>query len=269
MYELHRRTLLYGLAATAAIGGSPKAVHGAARSETLRNVAVRGGVTYGAATSEGLLSGVPKFAAKFAQQCQLAVPENDGKWMVIHPSANAYNFAPLDHITSFAAQHGMMTHGHTLVWHYNPSWLIPTLQNSNQAQSLLTDHIATVLSHYAGRIVSWDVVNEAIDPASGRADGLRDSPWLDALGPSYIQKAFEAARNTDPKVKLVYNDYGIEYARPDHAVKRKLVLELLRNLRRASFVDALGIQSHLWLGESFEPAVFASWMSMIAPCRPT
>ena len=61
-------------------------------------------------------------------------------------------------------------------------------------------------------MASVDVVNEALAPPGTelRADGLRPSLWLDAFGPGYIDLAFHAARAADPKVRLVYNDWGCE-----------------------------------------------------------
>jgi endo-1,4-beta-xylanase len=32
-------------------------------------------------------------------------------------------------------------------------------------------------------------VNEAVNPKDGRADGLRNSPWLELVGPDYIEVA--------------------------------------------------------------------------------
>jgi endo-1,4-beta-xylanase len=93
---------------------------------------------------------------------------------------------------------------------------------------------------------SWDVVNEAILPKDGRSDGLRKSPWLDLIGPDYIEIAFQAAAVADPNAKLAYNDYDIELDTPEHAEKRTQVLMLVRRLKARNIpIHAVGIQSHL------------------------
>jgi endo-1,4-beta-xylanase len=90
------------------------------------------------------------------------------------------------------------------------------------------------------------VVNEAIEPNDGRADGLRNTPWLELVGEDYIEIAFRAARQADPAALLTYNDYGIERDTSEHDRKRAQVLLLLRRLKARNVpIDAVGIQSHL------------------------
>ncbi len=114
------------------------------------------------------------------------------------------------------------------------------------ARQILTDHIKTVAGRYAGKLHSWDVVNEAIDTKSDRPDGLRKSPWFDLIGPDYIDMAFRSARQADSTALLTYNDYGIETDTPDQTKKRGLVLELVRGMKKRSVpIDAVGVQSHL------------------------
>ena len=112
-------------------------------------------------------------------------------------------------------------------------------------------HIERVAGRYAGRVHSWDVVNEAIQVQDGRPDGLRNSPWLRLVGDDYIEVAFRAARRADPQALLTYNDYGIEAEWPGDEAKRQAVLLMLRRLKaRQVPIDAVGIQSHISAGPS-------------------
>ena len=69
---------------------------------------------------------------------------------------------------------------------------------------------------YKGRIGGWDVVNEALEE-----DGtLRRTPWLEAIGQDYIEKAFEYAHEADPAAELYYNDYNLwKPAKRDAAIR--------------------------------------------------
>ncbi len=53
-----------------------------------------------------------------------------------------------------------------------PVWFEEIVDDGN-AVSGLTTHVQTVVDHYASRLHSWDVVNEAVDP--DEPDGLRNT----------------------------------------------------------------------------------------------
>lgn len=100
----------------------------------------------------------------------------------------------------------------------------------------MTEHINTVAGRYAGKMNSWDVVNEALNE-----DGtLRKSVFLNLLGEGYIKEAFDLAAKADPKAALYYNDYNIE-----QPAKRKGAIEIIKKLQASgSKIDGVGIQGH-------------------------
>ena len=179
-------------------------------------------------------------------QASILVPENAMKWSSLRPSPDQYDFSGADKIVHFAAQFGQLVRGHNLCWHEQlPAWFAATATKDN-ARQLLTQHIQTVAGRYAGRMHSWDVVNEAVQASDGRPDGLRKSPWLELIGPEYVELAFTAAAAADPQAKLTYNDFDIELDTPEQSVKRGQVLMLVRRLHaRGIPIHAVGIQSHL------------------------
>lgn len=189
------------------------------------------------------------FTALVAQQANIVVPENEMKWAVIHPEPDRFDFTRGEALVSFGKEHGQKVRGHNLCWHEQlPKWFAGYASPQNAAD-LLRRHIAEVAGHYRGQIHSWDVVNEAINIDDGRPDGLRNSPWLQLVGPDYIGIAFRAARQADPNAILTYNDYALEQDGPKFDAKRKAVLGLLTTLRDQNApVQALGLQSHLKAG---------------------
>jgi endo-1,4-beta-xylanase len=90
-----------------------------------------------------------------------------------------------------------------------------------------------------------------------RDDGLRKTPWLELLGPEYLETAFSAAAAADPGAMLVYNDYGLDSDDAVQQAKRLAVLAHLRRLKRNGIpLHAFGMQAHL-AGDSrqFRPEV--------------
>jgi endo-1,4-beta-xylanase len=111
----------------------------------------------------------------------------------------------------------------------------------------MRDHIHTVVGRYKGKIKVWDVVNEAI--SDGGTNILRNSLWLEIIGPDFIAKAFEYAHEADPDAILRYNDYGLE-----SPGKRQKLITLIKSLQEQKVpVMAIGTQAHVSVSSpSFE-----------------
>lgn len=214
-------------------------------SHTLRQAGAKKKLLVGTAVSYAELQR-PEFTRLVAEQASIVVSENDMKWGPLRPSPETFDFKKADALVAFAEQHAQKIRGHNLCWHEMlPRWFKSTATQQNAAE-ILKHHIQVVVTRYAGKIHSWDVVNEAIDVKDGRPDGLRNSPWLQLIGPSYIDLAFRTARAYDPHAILTYNDYDLAQDSPATAAKRQAVLRLLRDLKSKNVpVQALGIQSHL------------------------
>ena len=111
----------------------------------------------------------------------------------------------------------------------------------------MRDHIHTVVGRYKGRIKVWDVVNEAIADG-GSTNILRNSLWLEIIGPDFIGKAFQYAHEADPNAILRYNDYGLE-----NPAKRKKLITLIQSLQAQKVpIHAIGSQAHVNVSTSFD-----------------
>jgi endo-1,4-beta-xylanase len=111
----------------------------------------------------------------------------------------------------------------------------------------MRDHIHTVVCRYKGRIKTWDVVNEAIAD-SNTTNVLRNSLWLEIIGPDFIARAFEYAHEADPDAILRYNDFGLE-----NPAKCKKLITLIKSLQQQKVpVHAIGSQAHINVSTSFE-----------------
>ena len=253
-----RRTFVSQLGTMAAIGGllpvrnSLAWANGGANAgaqagiAALKDAAASRGILYGAGETQKHLMADPKLMRAFVAQCAILVPEWELKWDYLRPTPDTYNFAPADWLLNFTQQNNMKMRGHTLVWYQAlPKWFDAYI-NAGNAQQMMLSHISTVVGRYAGKLHSWDVVNEAIDPADRRPDNLRNNSWLKFVGPDYIETAFRAAAQADPSAMLVWNENWMEEETSYGDKKRAAWLQHLGDfLKRNVPIHAIGIQSHL------------------------
>lgn len=220
-----------------------------AQLPTLREAARSRGLLAGCAVNLHALQTDTAYAQLVRQQANIVVAENAMKFGPIQPELDTFAFDEPDFLFSFAQENGMAVRGHNFVWHRQlPAWFAGYATRQNAA-ALLVNHINVVGGRYAGRVHSWDVVNEAIQLEDGLPGGLRNSPWYQLLGPGYLDLAFATARRVDPTALLCYNDYGLEGEAPEQAAKRTAVLQLVRGMKQRGVpIDAVGLQSHISAG---------------------
>ncbi len=223
---------------------------------SLKNRAKAKGLIYGAfpEADHQNFKDDPTLRSIFARDCGLMVA--GVYWSQIRPSVDTFNFERADYFAKFAADHQMLLRGHPLIYYDAlPSWLESTINHQN-AKQIFTHHIETVVKRYAGKMHSWDVVNEAIDVGDGRSDGLRNDLWVKYVGSNFIDLAFRIAARSDPRALLVYNETNLE-----NPVQQAAVLKLLRNLKsKGTPIHALGIQSHLNGASDFKPQQFRKFL---------
>jgi endo-1,4-beta-xylanase len=232
----------------------------------LRNVAAERGLIYGSYIDPWELKQEADYEAVCAHECGLMVTGRM-EWDLLQPTPDRHDFAGVDADYDWATAQGMKFRGHTLVYGERaPKWYAG-LPNRDAAVKALERHVAETCKHFAGRVHSWDVVNEAILLASARPDKLRQHDFVDKIGPDYLDIAYHTARANDPKALLVYNEFGIEMEKPDQLQKRGLLLGLIDGFRkRGTPLDAIGLQSHLFYQDmqDFDETAFSRFLDEIA-----
>ncbi|MBE5988375.1 GH35 family endo-1,4-beta-xylanase [Lacrimispora xylanisolvens] len=176
----------------------------------------------------------------------VVTPENMMKPDAMQLQKGVFTFESADAMTGFCQENGLKTVGHTLAWHsQTPDWMNAAC-GREEAIGRLRDHISNVAGHYSGKLLSWDVVNEAIqDGAKLPADGnwkscLRDTPWLRNIGTDYIELAFQFAHEADPNAKLYYNDYNL-----NDNNKAEIAAAMYTDLKKKGIpIDGIGMQAH-------------------------
>lgn len=262
-----RNALGYG-ATTVVAGALGRAAYGNEGVELqpapLKQIAAARGLRIGSAISKGQLLRFSDFANFFTSNFNLLTPNSEMKWPALHPLPQRYDFSAGDIIVNFAQANGIAVHGHNLCWNTgNPSWLKDRLTQGN-ARTILEDHIKTVMAHYKGKMDSWDVVNEPIGTWFNRPDGLYEGPWLDALGPEYIDIAFFIAAEVDPAPLRILNVHNVEHGGSDHDQARRATVDLVHRLVKNHVpVQAVGVESHLDAWRSIDVPALTNFLKSI------
>ena len=191
--------------------------------------------------------------------------ENAMKPSELQRTKGNFTFNGADRLVDAALSIGMKVHGHTLVWHQQtPVWMHTSTDTEGNTAYLsreealenMRNHIRKVVEHFGDRVISWDVVNEAMndnppEPKDWKGS-LRKSPWYHAIGEDYVEQAFLAAREVldehpDWDIKLYYNDYNLDNQNKAQAVYN-MVKEINENYRKTHpgklLIDGIGMQGH-------------------------
>ena len=163
----------------------------------LKDAAAKAYLNFGVATDRP-----SSFASIITPEYNILVCENAMKFASTEPTKGNFTFSGGDNVLSFATTNGMKMRGHCLLWHAQTSAWIQSLNRTDMLAGL-KEHIEGVLTHYKGKILEWDVVNEALS-------GGTNSFYAKTIGTGYIDTAFVYAHPADPGAYLYYNDYGGE-----------------------------------------------------------
>jgi endo-1,4-beta-xylanase len=168
-------------------------------------------------------------------------PEWEMKMEAILKDDGGFDFSRADAIADFAANHSLRLHAHALVWYaQNPVAFARIDGNRPAFQNAYHNYIAAVAGRYRGRVVSWDVVNEAVN--DGDSGSYRECLWSRNLGMDYMPEAFHLARAADDQAILFLNDYNLE----SNPRKRAGFLRLAESLLKAGApLQGLGTQTHI------------------------
>ncbi len=219
---------------------------------------------FGAAVRpDQLVDDTPLLAA--IKRCNILVPEYHGQWSAVEWQKGEPWYGNYDAILGFAENHGMAVRGHSLIWEkMTPDWARAEMLEKRDWRTV-TQHFATLLPRYSGRIADWIVVNEMIDTEDGE-NGLRRTSFQRAYGSDYVAMALLTANGLDPRAKLMINEYALSYDNPVDEARRNALLRLVENLKtRGIPLHSVGLQGHLELAKGAIPQKrLARFMSDLA-----
>lgn len=224
-----------------------------------------------------------ELTAMYKKQYNVMTAENAMKPEQLSKSKGVYDYANADKLINWAQENGILVHGHTLVWHsQSAAWLTTGSSGAltrAEAKANMKEYINAVATHFKGKLISWDVVNEAFanDVYTAPTDwkavlrgaaGVSDkSPWYAAYangadaskgesGADFIYDAFVLTRLADPGAKLFYNDYNETEVGKREAIA--MMVEQLNQKWKADpqntnpnrpLIEGVGMQAHYWTDE--------------------
>lgn len=265
--KLSRRQLLAGFGALAAgsLTGWPSASRAAGGTEAFERVpslalaARKAGLLFGASASKEIFADA-RYARLYRYHAELLTTDVALKFDYIRWREGQWNFGEADRLLRFCDGNGKQLRGHALIWNENaPEWL--RRRPGREVARIFDEHIDRVVTRYAGRLHSWDVVNEPFWPGHQKPGGYRTGPWLEALGPAYVSRAFKRAALADPRTRLVLNEAHCE--RDDRVGRdiRKGMLRLVDELLDQGLpLHAVGLQGHLQPEKRYSDAAFTDFL---------
>jgi len=182
----------------------------------------------------------PVWVAAMRRHVSQITPEWELKPERILRPGFTYDFSASDRMVDWGHEQGLRVFGHCLVWYSQGLDQFTDALPTARFAAEFDRYVSTVAGRYRGRMVGWDVVNEAV---AEDGDGLRDCVYARKLGPeAYIVRAFQQARAADPDAVLFLNDYNLE----NNPRKGTTFLRLVeRLLAQGAPIGGIGTQSHL------------------------
>jgi endo-1,4-beta-xylanase len=111
----------------------------------------------------------------------------------------------------------------------------------------MTDYITIIMSHYKGKIKSWDVINEPLAALEDETPRWRRHLWYQAMGKGYVETALRAARQADPEALLFINENALENDTDTGSKNRWRMLmdDIVLPMKAKGLIDGVGIQGHV------------------------
>lgn len=114
-----------------------------------------------------------------------------------------------------------------------PEWLRKGNFSKKELTGIVTNYITTVMNHFRGIVQEYVVVNEP----------YRDGDlFRRVIGPEYVDIAFQAAREANPRASLVFNETDNHRS---NGYSTSWTREIVGRLKSEGLIDKVGLQMHL------------------------
>lgn len=232
-------------------------------SDSLGEIAAENGFVFGAAAGP-VIEKDAAYRELYTKHARIVTTDIAMKMGTIAPQPGAKRFESADRLLRFCAGNGIPMRGHCLIWN---EWVPLWVRNMSvpERRVFFDGYIEEVVGRYAGRLQSWDIVNEPFWPGHKAPGGYRLGPWYEAFGTDYIRRAFERAALVDKKTKFVLNEAQTERDDSVGRAVREGLLRLVDELKDAGVpLHAVGLQGHLQPRYPYDATRFADFVHALA-----
>lgn len=284
------------LASAAAFLALPTLPALAAAEQNLRDVCRQRDIRHGTARDHLVVPPHPELDRLIAAECDIIVPENGGKWVILEPQEGVFDWGRFDAAVQLAERIGARPVWHCALWQTmgmpdymklpaarqkelgvaEKAYFAPagTLSPENHWKRF-TDFAAAVRNRYGDRFYRIDVINEpfywetaASHPQEQDALGFRKGQWWDvaggANGPEWLDPFFRHLNEAFPSAILVLNEFGIEIDEGWHQRKRAYLAAWLKGAKRRGVpIHGVGLQSHLYAGKPYDRAGVTTFLGLL------
>lgn len=219
----------------------------------LKELAERRGIQLGSFASLKYLRERP-YSNLLSSEFEYLIIDGEPNWkfetLELRPAIDKFDFTDFDHVFEFADESDMPVRVQHMLWgddKWLPAWLKDGNFTKDQLMEIIKNHITTVGQRYKGKVREYTVVNEAF--SRKLLTGGNHDWWGERLGQEYIDNAFVWAKEADPNVVLLLNDFGNE----TEGEISNLMYEYVKGAKERGIpIDGIGMQMHI-SGDSAPP----------------
>ena len=169
---------------------------------------------------------------------------------ILHKGEGVYAWNRPDSFVARFEKEGLQVRAAYIIWakDSHPDWLIEKSKKGMQNPELYKDeftlimqnYIKAAVTRYKGKFKDWILLNELLD-AQGNLD--QNNFWVKIIGSDIAKIAIQEARNADPDISIIINDYPMLW----DDKKTDGMFTMLEQLKQEGYLtdkDAVGIQAH-------------------------
>lgn len=212
------------------------------QNQTLSIEMIRHQFAFGTAIALNTFKNNETYREKAFELFNEIVFENSMKWGIFERSDQAY----LSELIDLFNEKEIKVRGHNVIWpsyKWSPDYIEDIGTNASALRAELDERIDRAVNFSKGRLVDWDVVNEA----------YTNHDLMDILGDQEMAYWFNRTRQLDPTAKLYINDYNILTAGGTDVAHQDGYFANIQQINKdGGMIEGIGMQGHFF-DDNFTP----------------